>query len=265
MGYFLVNKELSVFEIEIWDHSRVDEDTLIGHVTIKRPSTDDWYRRKGGVLTLDNSPGKLEVFVTMINLMDSEVWGMSKEFLQEHAASGDREEIERKTLPNVLCSRSEILTVEVITSEGFHKQGKLFPYVSVSFPTHSRTIFPNEQFTDSVKGTRVPEWNRKLFFLMLTTHPKEMLVRLHSRKTFSKKKGLIGNAKIEISDDFEVHRQKYNLEEGGWIELVSRKVPCAAFFRTPAAQAYLGSGESVSVGEKTRSELEHRESPLHIQ
>jgi hypothetical protein len=259
MGYFLVNKELSVFEVEIWDHSRVERDTRIGHVTIKRPSTEDWYRRKGGMVTLDDSPGKLEVFVTMINLMDSEVWGMTNEYLKEHAASEDREEIERKTLPNVLCSRSEILAVEVVSSEGFHKHGKLSPYVSVSFPTHTRTIFPNEQCTDSVKGTRVPEWNRKLFYLSLTTHPKEMIVKVSSKKK------LLGHAKIEISDDFEVHRQKYNLEEGGWIELVSRKVPCAAFFKTPAAQAFLGTGISASVGEKTRSELEHREPLLQTQ
>jgi hypothetical protein len=253
MGYFLVNKELGVFEVEVWDHSKVEQDKLIGHVTIKRPSTDDWYRRRGGVINLDDSPGKIEVFVTMINLMDSEVWGMPTEFVREHAAAEDREEIERKTLPNVLCSRSEILAVEVVSSEGFQKQGKLSPYVSVAFPSHTRTIFPNEQCTDSVKGTRVPEWNRKLFYLMLTTHPKEMIVKLHSRKTFGK--ALLGNAKVEILDDFEVHRQKYNLEEGGWIELVIRKVPCAAFFRTPAAQAFLGT-TPVSLPEKTKTTTE---------
>jgi len=239
-GYFLINKELRGFAVEVWDHSKVADDTLIGEVNIERPAVEDWYKPNGGWIPLNNKHGKLLLYVTVITVTDHPIWDHDTRQL-ELLGPGKAEQ-ERKFVPNWMPLNSELVAVQIFSSEGYTSKikDKIHPYVKVSFPLHPRTMFPNGQITEAVLSTAAPEWNRSLFFLALNTHPQEMSVKVCSD---GGKPGLFSSTSEEIvhsstrvalKDDCNVYRGKYKLapttNNSGWIELCFRRIPCAAFF-----------------------------------
>jgi len=211
--YFLVKDDCEFFNIEVYDHDALEDDTLkeekLGYLTFVRE--DDLSKReqlKGGVLDLNQGNGQLEVY------------------FKEYVIPGGVDGVDQLKKENLQLLKVQIHRAFNLKSEYVDKTDA---YVRLAFTRldEGDRVSGNHWKTKKVKNNRNPVWNQTLE-MCISAHQPSFRVEVFADDHTNDEPIAIGYADIELNETC-VRDNRYHLTHGD-IELSYDKTDISHFF-----------------------------------